>query len=59
MTYYLADGTPFVLAHHTPEEWADARREQLLRVGCSETFARRLTRRIRAATTDNPKGETA
>ena len=59
MTYYLANGTPLVLAHHTAEEWADVRREQLLAVGCSQTYARRLARRIRAATTDNPKGDTA
>lgn len=49
MTYQMADGTKLVLAHHTPEEWADVRREQLLKVGCSETYARRIARRIRAA----------
>ena len=49
MVYQLADGTKLVLANHTPEEWADVRREQLLKVGCSQSYASRIARRIRAA----------
>jgi hypothetical protein len=32
--YYKPDGTRFVLAHHTPEEWADALLERLRAIGC-------------------------
>lgn len=49
MIYHYPDGTRLVLAHHTPEEWADRMRERLLALGCSETYARRIARRIRAA----------
>lgn len=50
MVYYKPDGTRFVLAHHTAEEWADRMLERLRAIGCSEMAARRLTRSYRQAT---------
>jgi hypothetical protein len=54
-SYFKPDGTKFVLAHHTPEEWADALLERLRAIGCSEMFARRLTRAYRQATASPEK----
>jgi hypothetical protein len=44
------DGTRFVLAYHSPAEWADACLARLLALGCSETYARRVTSQYRQAT---------
>ena len=49
MKYQRPAGTTFVLAHHTPEEWADSYAERLRALGCSETYVRRVTRGIRRA----------
>jgi len=49
MRYQRPDGTTFVLAYHSPEEWADIYAQRLRDLGCSETYVRRVTGAIRKA----------
>lgn len=49
MTYEKRDGTTFVLAHHSPEEWADVIRDRLRRLGCSDRYARSVASSIEHA----------
>lgn len=49
VTYKLPGGTKLVLAYHTPGEWAEVVRSQLLKVGCSEEYAEKRAARIRKA----------
>jgi len=49
MKYQRADGTTFVLAYHSPAEWADEYAMRLRDLGCSEQYVRRVTGAIRKA----------
>lgn len=57
MKYRRSDGTTFVLASHTPEEWAEAYAERLRNLGCSEQYVRKIAKGIRSATTDHKEME--
>jgi hypothetical protein len=49
MIYRKSDGTRFVLAYHSPDEWADVYRQRLIDLGCSPTYASRVARSYRQA----------
>lgn len=42
MIYHRSDGSSFLLVHHTPEEWAEIRRAQVLALGCSQEYANKI-----------------
>lgn len=54
ITHYLPDGRKLVLAWHTPGEWAEIARSQMLRVGCSMEYAEAYAAQVRACTTMEP-----
>ena len=48
-TYVLSTGKRIVLSAHSPEQWAADRREKLLALGCSPTYADDYANLIRDA----------
>lgn len=50
ITFWLPDGRKLVLGFHTPGEWAEIARSQMLRIGCSEEYAEHYAELVRRAT---------
>lgn len=49
MTYETADGRRFVLATHTPAEWADKLEAAMAAAGCSAEYALAAADQVRNA----------
>ena len=49
ITFVLPDGRKLVLGWHTPAEWAEIARSQMLGIGCSEEYAERYADLVRRA----------
>ena len=49
VAWVMADSRRLVLAYHTPQEWAEIVRRQLVSLGCSPEYADRRARTILTA----------
>jgi len=38
----MPEARKFVLAYHSPKEWTEVRRVQLINLGCSEGYAKKI-----------------